>query len=274
MQTTVVSVNWLYKHLDDEQLVILDVSPKSNVSGLETAFDNQMIPQARFVDLKKDFVDQTSVFPNTIPSATQFEKACQKLGINRDSQIVIYDNLGIYTSPRLWYLFKVMGHEKVAVLDGGLPEWIKQGQETIEKEIKAYPKGNFKAVFQKEGVRYYEQVLENVSVQKSLVIDARSSGRFNGTAEEPRKHLKSGHIPNSINIPFKEVLEDGKFKNKEALKKIFAHEAIQDQPLIFSCGSGLTACIVSLASALVLENEKTIYDGSWTEWAELQNLKK
>lgn len=271
-----VSVDWLKTHLNDEDLVILDTSPKSTVSGASSSFQDSSIPRSRYFDIKGNFTNKESSFPNTVPSSQQFEQEAQKLGITKTSKIVVYDNLGIYTSPRAWWLFKIMGHDKVAVLDGGLPEWIEKGYDTIPKTEVNKLKGNignFETQFESKWVKTYQEVLDNTHSNSFLLIDARSQGRFNGTKPEPRKHLKSGKIPNSLNIPYQEVLENGKFKSIEELKTIFAAKCSPSQDLVFSCGSGLTACIVMLASEIAFKKSKYIYDGSWTEWAELQNLK-
>ena len=270
----IVSVDWLNQHVKDENLILLDASfPK--VGGKESSeLDNISIPGARFFDLKGNFSDTSSSFPNTMPSEEQFERECKKLGINQDSTLIVFDNKGIYSSPRIWWMFKVMGHNKVAVLDGGLPEWIKKGYSTCRREIKIYELGNFKASFNARFVKRYEDILNNLISNTFTVVDARSEGRFNGTEKEPRASIKSGNIPNSINIPFMDVLENGKFKSTPELKKIFNAKCPTSKDLIFTCGSGITACIILLASELAYKKNLYVYDGSWTEWAEKQNLKK
>lgn len=276
MKNTIVSVEWLNDNLSKKQLVVIDASPNSTVSGTVSAVSELCIPNSRILNIKENFTNKDSVFPNTVPSVAEFEKACKSLGINTNSEIVIYDNLGIYTSPRVWWLFKIMGHEKVSVLNGGLIEWVKKGYPTVKKsEVeKEYANGNFVSNFNEKYVIKYEEILDNIASNKFLLIDARSAGRFNGTAPEPRKYLQSGSIPNSVNIPFKELLEDGKFKNEQELKAIFQSKIKESQKLVFSCGSGMTACIVLLASEIAFKKSNYIYDGSWTEYAELQGLKK
>lgn len=275
MNKEIVSVNWLNEHLNDEHLIILDASPKSNITGDSSLYENRIIIKSRYFNLKENFIHSESPFPNTVPSSQQFERECRKLGINHNSKIVVYDNLGIYTSPRVWWLFKIMGHDNIAVLNGGLPEWIKQNYDTVSKENgyrTNYEAGNFKAQFQEDLVITYSDILDNTTSNNFLVIDARSAGRFNGIAKEPRKHLKSGKIPNSANIPYPEVIENGKFKTVKKLKEIFEKKCSDSDKLVFSCGSGLTACIIMLASEIAFKKGKYIYDGSWTEWAEKQHL--
>lgn len=171
-------------------------------------------------------------------------------------------------------MFKAMGHDNVAVLNGGLPEWVNLGFPTapLNKE-ETYPAGDFKANLRQELVKSYEDVVANLSTESFTIVDARSEGRFNGTAPEPRKQLKSGHIAGSVNIPYGDVLENGKFRSVEELKALFENKGTDDKELVYSCGSGLTACIIMLAGELAHQNNKAIYDGSWTEWAELQHLK-
>jgi thiosulfate/3-mercaptopyruvate sulfurtransferase len=270
--TDLVSVKWLHQNLDDENLVLLDASLKSTAEGKNSSHKNLSIPTARYFDLKNKFSDQNSPFPNTIPSEQRFEAECRKLGINQASKIVVFDNMGVYSSPRVWWMFKVMGHENISVLNGGLPEWINHGCLTEDRKVKEYVRGDFKAQFQKEFVKSYEDILSNLNSELFQVVDARSEGRFNGTANEPRKHLKSGHIRNSINIPYAQLLENGKYKSELELREIFDLKRGNEKEMVFSCGSGLTACIVLLASRIAGYESKYVYDGSWTEWAELQKL--
>jgi len=270
MQKQIVSTHWLKENLTKEKLVILDASPKSTISGDTSAEQGLCIPHSRILSIKEQFTNKNSNFPNTIPSALQFEQECQALGINTDSEIVVYDNLGIYTSPRVWWLFKVMGHENIRVLNGGLIDWMEKGYETIKKSALSqdYPAGNFKSEFHKEAVFKFEAIMENSTTNNFQVVDARSKGRFDGIAPEPRKHLQSGKIPNSINIPYQDVLKDGKFRPHQELKKIFEEQATPNKELVFTCGSGMTACIVLLASEIAYKSNQYLYDGSWTEYAE------
>jgi len=266
MTEPIVSSFWLYNNLEDPDLIVLDVSPKTDKAD----YENFGIKRARKFDLQNEFSNTSSELPNTLPSPEQFENSCRKLGINNSSKIVVYDNLGIYFSPRVWWMFKAMGHQNIALLNGGLPDWISQGYETVQRKENNIIPGNFEAKFQFEMVKDYDFVSSNVTLKESVLIDARSAGRFKGIAPEPRAGLPSGHIPGSINLPYTEVLENGKFKSREDLSGIFNKLMINEKPLVFSCGSGVTACIILMASALVLKNDKSVYDGSWTEWAQIK----
>jgi thiosulfate/3-mercaptopyruvate sulfurtransferase len=268
-----VSIEWLKKNLNKKDLILLDSSLAKTVDGKNSEFEDLTIPSAKYFDLKANFSDRNSPLPNTMPSKEQFERECRKLGISQSSEIVIFDNLGIYSSPRVWWMFKTMGHDKVSVLDGGLKEWIKKGQPTEIRTHKTYEEGNFKACLRGNYIVKYADIKRNIEEQCFIIIDARSEGRYNGTEQEPRKELKSGHIKGSINIPFNDVLIDGKFKSKQELKNIFDNKCDINDKLVFSCGSGLTACIVLLACELAFKKSEFVYDGSWTEWAEENNLK-
>lgn len=272
MSKSLVSVAWLNQYLHDPNLIILDASQSDNKSGLVADAEGIQIKGARFFDLKNEFSDPISPFPNTLPTPEAFEAACRKLGINKNSQLVVYDDLGAYSSPRVWWMFRTMGHKKVSVLDGGLPAWIAEGFETEPVQEQTFEPGNFVAHFRPGQVKSIDFVADNLEGANALVIDARSAGRFAGTAPEPRKGLASGHIPGSVNLSFEAVLDGGKFKSPAELRTLFEALEIDDRPLVFSCGSGLTACIILLASELVNPNSTAVFDGSWTEWAQTEGM--
>lgn len=270
----IVSAEWLNQQLSNPNLILLDASLEVGANGKEFEKFDRTIPNARPFDLKNVFLDPTSPYPNTLPKAEVFELECRKLGINRDSEIVVFDNNGIYSSPRVWWLFNVMGHQQIAVLNGGLSEWIKLGFETGKKQVRSFKFGNFKVRFDESLVVSFEQVLNNTQEKEFTIVDARSESRFNGIGKEPRKHLKSGKIEHSINIPYQEVLQNGKYKSEQELHKLFDEKCKDEKDLVFSCGSGMTACIVMLASQIGYKDSLKVYDGSWTEWAERNDLKK
>lgn len=261
----IVSPQWLRANLNDPDLVILDASTQDNKAGKQSAFNWLYIKHTRQFDLKL-FSKSKSNLPSMLPSAGDFQDECRKLGINNSSKIIVYDNLGIYTSPRVWWMFRVMGHENISVLDGGLPSWVNQGFETVSSLDHIANTGNFIADYNPDLLAGIDQVIDNLNTKKAVLIDARSEGRFKGIIPEPREGLRSGHIPYSVNIPFEEVLERGCYKSPEDLKEIFS-KIPEDKPLIFSCGSGITACIILLACEMVCKNNKAVFDGSWTQWA-------
>lgn len=261
---SLVSVNWLKEHMEDTNLVLLEV-------GIGEEKTVPRIKGSKYVNLKENFCDLDNPLPNSLPQVANFEKGAQNLGVHQKSVVIVYDRDGVYFSPRLWWLFKVMGHDQVAVLNGGLKEWQKAAYPLELGKIADNKKGNFKAKFQKRLFRNYTEVAKNVTLQKELLIDARSRGRFNGLEEEPRKGLRSGSIPNSENLPYTEVLEEGKFKSTDDLKNIFEPFEAASDSYIFSCGSGVTACILFLAAAMVSNKQMSVFDGSWTEWVTKEN---
>jgi len=268
-----VSTTWLHHNLSNPNLIILDASVPTNASGTALKNFDRTIPLARVFDLKTTFVDPTSPYPNTIPKPEHFELECRQLGINTDSEIIVFDHQGIYSSPRVWWLFTIMGHHNIAVLDGGLPDWIANGFETKKAPAQTFETGNFEAQFDESLVVDFDQVYQNTLAKKFTIVDARSTNRFNGSGNEPRAHLKSGCIDHSVNLPYQEVLRHGKYKSKSELRLLFEEHCKTKDELVFSCGSGMTACIVMLACNLGYGSHLKVYDGSWTEWAERNDLK-
>ena len=264
-----VSVQWLANNLDAENLVILDASmkPVGVTSNPDSVEEPSYIKGARRFDFDNEIRDKNTDLPHMMPSPEFFTEEMQKLGINRDSAIVVYDRVGVYSSPRALWMFRAMGHTQVAVLDGGLPEWKKAGFATTNKPEKIVEgRGNFVAQPQIELFCDATHVLEALSDPRYAVLDARSNGRFNGTEPEPRAGLRPGHIPNSINLPYAHIVVDGYVLPVTKLDSVFSNLVNKDQKLIFSCGSGVTACITALAAELAGYSNIAIYDGSWSEW--------
>lgn len=267
-----VSVSWLSQNLNAPNLVVLDVSLESNIANIKFEFPGIQIKGARYFDLKRNFSDLESRLPNTLPNPKYFSLACRNLGINNNSTIVVYDNIGIYASPRVWWMFKSMGHKNIAVLDGGLPLWKNKNYPTESIQNRVLPEGDFKAKFNPNLLKKAFKIIENITSKEAILVDARSNGRFFGLIPETRKNLKSGHIPNAINLPFLDVLKDGKFISTNEISDIFKKLKIDKRPKIFTCGSGLTACILILASTLISEDNHFLYDGSWSEWGQLKGV--
>ncbi len=275
MHKDIVEVKWLKEHYLESKLVIIDASPKAMVTKPDYNPPNQAIPGSLPINIKQDFADASSQWPNTTPSKEAFEKTCQQLGITNKDHIIIYDSLGIYTSPRIWWLFKVMGHEQVSVLNGGLPAWIEAGLKTEEvKQYEHKTKSKYIASYDQSLRIDYHQICQNITLEKFQVIDARSSGRFTGIEAEPRKSLMSGSISNSKNIHYKQVLDQGKFKPASQLIKLFSGHFSREEEVVYSCGSGMTACIVLLAAYVSYNKSLSVFDGSWTEYATRQGLLK
>lgn len=261
-----ITITQLQELLDNDKLIILDASMASP-GQKDFEPPKQGIPGARYIDIKKEFSDTSCELPNTMLAGRDFENKAQELGINRDSLIVVYDYKGVYSSPRVWWMFKQMGHEHIAVLDGGLPAWQAAGYPLEKIAQPPFVKGDFKASPIPSHIKTQEQVFASIHDEDSQIIDARSSARFHAEVPEPRAGLRGGHIPNSVNIPVSEVVENGHFLPKNELKKVFASKNIKpNQNLIFTCGSGITASVINLAAAIVGYHERAVYDGSWSEW--------
>lgn len=267
-----VSVSWLSQNLNAPNLVVLDVSLESNIANIKVEFPGIQIKGARYFDLKRNFSDLESRLPNTLPNPKYFSLACRNLGINNNSTIVVYDNIGIYASPRVWWMFKSMGHKNIAVLDGGLPSWKNKNYPTESIQNRVQPEGDFKVKFNPNLLKKAFKIIENITSKEAILVDARSNRRFCGLIPETRENLKSGHIPNAINLPFLEVLKDGKFLSTNEISATFKKLKIDKRPKIFTCGSGLTACILILASTLISEDKHFLYDGSWSEWGQLEGV--
>jgi len=267
----IVEANWLYEHINHPDLIILDATIKK-VTSNESTSSKEYIPRSIFFDLKNTFSDQESILPNTILPFSKFEEEAQELGINNDSCIVVYDELGIYSSPRVFWLFRLMGFHNIAVLNGGLTAWIENEFPFALEKGTVEKKGDFKADYTPEFFSSLSDVRNALSKNDISIIDARGEARFLGLDDEPRKGLRSGHIPNSSNIPYTKVLKDRKLASKEALEKVFKNKEMPQKKAIFSCGSGITACILALATEYVGIKNYSVYDGSWTEWGSDINL--
>ncbi len=269
-----VSVSWLSKHLDHPDLVILDATIKKVTSKDNAQTSAFQIKNTRFFDIKNTFSDKNTDVPNMLPSPDAFTEACRAIGISSHHKIVVYDKLGIYSSPRVWWMFKAMGHKNIAVLDGGFPAWQNADLpcETERPAKKAIEQGNFEATYNPALVTNAETVLNEIHNKEILILDARSSSRFTAKEPEPRADLKGGHIPKSMNLPYTKVMKDGKILPASELRDIFKNFNIENKKLIFSCGSGITACIIMLAAELAGYHNVSIYDGSWSEWGQLDGV--
>lgn len=259
-----VSVEWLQENKNADNLIILD-------GTINKVFDIalEQIPNARLFDIKKKFSNLEDPFPSAFPATAQFQKEARALGINQDSTIIAYDDKGIYSSARVWWLFKAFGFNNVAVLNGGFPAWNKAGFDTELMQNYDGVKGDFIAELQSGFMQFFDDI-ENASKNEThKIIDARSSGRFNFEVPEPRVGLRMGTIPNSINLPFTDLLENGLLKSKKDIAKAFYMVAEQDEPIIFSCGSGITACVLALGAEISGYKNISVYDGSWTEYGSL-----
>ncbi|MDG1527867.1 MAG: sulfurtransferase [Polaribacter sp.] len=273
IEEPLVSVNWLFQHKDATNLIVLDGTiSKVSLNKTANSLNENQIPNTRFFDIKKVFSIQGAQFPNTTLSAKDFENEAKKLGINKNSCIVVYDTYGIYSSPRVWWLFKSMGFKNIAILDGGFPAWEKANHSVEKKQTHSFELGDFEANYQSEKIINSDVVLESISNSTNLIVDARSSGRFNATELEPRKEIRNGHIPTSKSLPYSSLLNNSELKTKDELEDLFKEINPDNKELIFSCGSGITACVLALGATIANNNSIAVYDGSWTEWGSLSHL--
>lgn len=264
-----VDVTWLHDNIQAAGLIILDASVPPVVPGYESLNSEdefQAIEGARRFDYDTKICKQDCSLPHMMPGPDLFQEEVRKLGINSDSVIVIYDDVGLYSSPRAWWMLRAMGHDQVAVLDGGLRAWIAAGFATTDSLQSACTPGNFEASFTEESFCDFSVVLASLDDSNCRILDARSSGRFYGTAPEPRPGIRGGHMPNAQNLPFPELLNEGKMKSVAELRDVFDAFITDDKRLITSCGSGLTACILTFAAYLAGHRNLSVYDGSWIEW--------
>lgn len=266
-----VSVKWLADHAGDPDLVLLDASLKPVTAGGANSNDRDdglRIPGTRIFDFDKKICDTASDLPHMMPAPDVFEREVRALGVNRDSIVVVYDRIGVYSSPRAWWMFKAMGHDAVSVLDGGLPAWSRAGLPVEPFGNSAASVGNFTARPRPGFFCDAARVADALQERDCKVLDARSENRFFGREPEPRPGLRSGHMPNALNLPFGAVLRNGLLLPREPLAELFASRVGHLKKLIFSCGSGVTSCVLALAADLAGYSEISVYDGSWSEWGQ------
>ena len=269
----VVSTEWLAGELGKPDLVVLDCSlvlpgePGDKKAGYREA----RIPGARFFDIDL-FADPDTDLPHMVPTPARFARLAGALGLSNTSRVVFYDQAhGLRAAARGWWLMRLMGHEHAYVLDGGLPKWKREGHPIESGEPAAPPAATFVPDFRTDRLRGIGDIKRIVRQGggEALIIDARSAGRFDGTAPEPRPGLPNGHMPGAANIPFTELLSpEGTMLPPEQLRARFERAGVDgERPVILSCGSGVTACVLALGLVRAGLPEGSVYDGSWTEWA-------
>ena len=267
----IVSTDWLEQHLEAPDIRIIDSSwyfPQEKRNA-EQEFLECHIPGASFFDIDK-IKDNDSDLPHMLPPSAMFNSTVRKLGIGDGHKVVIYDGLGMRSAARLWWMFKVFGYSDVVVLDGGFPKWVKENRSTTaeitEKEIRHLTIYEDKSI-----VADRDDVLRATKLNHCSIIDARSEGRFTGTAPEPRSGLRSGSIENSINVPYETLLnEDFTFKSKREIIDIFSKKGVVfNNYIITTCGSGVTAAVLYLALDEIGCSKISLYDGSWAEWGKI-----
>ena len=264
-----VSTEWLAEHLKDANVKLLDATFK--LPGvLPLPKDDYLaahIPGAVYFDV--DAVsDHSNPLPHMFPSAEQFGRDVGGLGVSNGDTVVVYDSGGWVAAPRVWWMFLSYGHRDVRILNGGLKKWRAEGRPVESGEVKAKP-ATFKASYDAKRVRSIEQMIANVASRNEQVIDARAADRFEGRAAEPRPGIRSGHIPGALNLPYNNLFDaaTGTMKPLDELKKAFAGAGVDTaRPIVTSCGSGVSAAVLTLALYRLGVENTALYDGSWSEW--------
>nr|WP_047577108.1 3-mercaptopyruvate sulfurtransferase [Methylobacterium sp. ZNC0032] len=263
-----VSTEWLAERLNAPDIVVVDASwylPAQKRDGA-AEYAARRIPGAVHFDIDK-IKDSTSSLPHMLPSAPEFAAAVGALGIGDGMRIVVYDGLGFFAAPRVRWTFKVFGARDVVILDGGFPKWLAEGRPVEEDSPKARKPRSFTARLDNGAVADADDIARATASQTIQVVDARAADRFRGEAPEPRPGLASGHIPGSLNLPSSQLTTDGRLKSPEEIVALFRDAGVDlDKPSIMTCGSGVSAVILSTALETVGKPAKAIYDGSWSEW--------
>ncbi len=264
-----VDADWLHANLAAPDLIVFDASWHLPGTGRDALAEWRQahIPGARFFDFDARISDPDSDLPHMLPSAEIFTREVRALGLNRNSAVVIYDTMGMYSSPRAWWMLRAMGCRNCALLDGGILAWEEAGY-PIESsdQIPQYSRGDFVANLDPRAVADVRAVQAALADPASRVLDARPRERFRGEADEPRAGLRRGHMPGAINLPFADLFEHGRLKSRQQLRQIFTPLLEDSERAIFSCGSGVTACIIAFAAEYAGFDDLAVYDGSWCEW--------
>lgn len=266
---SLVSSDWLERHLDDTSVVLLDASfklPGATPTAAED-FRERHIRTAQFFDVDK-IADPDDPLPHMLPSADSFAATVGAMGISADSQVVIYDTSGLMSAGRAWWMFRSFGHRNVAILDGGLKAWLAEGR-PVTADVLSRTSVPYDAALDGAAVVHRAEVVANLHSAERQVIDARSLARFTAEEKEARPGLRSGHIPRSLCVPFNLMTdpESGRLKAPDDLRRVFEEAGLDmERPVIASCGSGVTACALAFGLHLAGKDDVAVYDGAWAEW--------
>jgi thiosulfate/3-mercaptopyruvate sulfurtransferase len=262
--SNLVSTEWLADHLNDVRVVDASWYMPDDHRAPAKEFDVAHIPGAVFFDIN-GIADHSTDLPHMMPTPGEFSRTVGVLGIGDGETVVVYDGTGMFSAPRAWWMLKAMGHKDVKVLDGGFPKWRQEGRAILTGPARIGAKF-FTALPKPAIMRDFDAVMGIVKDKSAQMVDARSASRFKGEEPEPRAGVRGGHMPGALNVPWRSVVaDDGTLKPKEDLRAAFAHVDL-DQPIVTTCGSGISAAILMLALDEIGARDVALYDGSWTEW--------
>jgi thiosulfate/3-mercaptopyruvate sulfurtransferase len=262
-----VTTQWLAERLRDPNIVVVGSHylPVQKPGDAQAEYRAGHIPGAVFFDIEA-VSDHSTDLPHMLPGTTQFDEAAGQLGIGDGDTVVIYDSPSLFSAPRVWWMFRLFGAKSVFILDGGLPKWKAEGRPLDTGDVKRAAR-KFTAVMNVGAVALTDDVRMALADESAQVVDARSAERFAGRAPEPRPGLHSGHMPGALNVPYDRLLENGRLASRDRIASAFTAAGVDiDKPIITTCGSGVTAAILSFALEALGKEPKKLYDGSWAEW--------
>ena len=269
MSASLVSTAWLAARIGDAEVLAFDVTKylPDDPRDAEALFVAAHLPGARRFDVDR-IADTETDLPHMVPPPGRFARMAGALGISNRHFVVFYDQTGITSAVRGWWMMGLFGHDRAAVLDGGLPKWRAEGREVVSGRPEPATPAAFRPDYRATWVRGIGDVLANIGLGRELVVDVRSAGRFAGTAPEPRPNMRGGHVPGSVNVPYSDLLApDGTLLAPDALRERLARAGVDgSRPVVTCCGTGMTACVANFAMVQAGMPIGAVYDGSWAEW--------